>query len=66
MAEIGTYDSMNLPYSPEAEQAVLGALVMEPSCLDSIIEIIPNPDYFYIQTHKVNFIGKVSLCVSLH
>ena len=46
MAEIGTigpYDSMNLPYSPEAEQAVLGALVMEPSCLDSIIEIIPNP-----------------------
>ena len=42
MAEIGTigpYDSMNLPYSPEAEQAVLGALVMEPSCLDSIISI---------------------------
>ena len=62
MAEIGTigpYDSMNLPYSPEAEQAVLGALVMEPSCLDSIIEIIPNPDYFYIQTHKVIY-GKMT------
>ena len=62
MAEIGTigpYDSMNLPYSPEAEQAVLGALVMEPSCLDSIIEIIPNPDYVYIQTHKVIY-GKMT------
>ena len=62
MSEIGTigpYDSMNLPYSPEAEQAVLGALVMEPSCLDSIIEIIPNPDYFYIQTHKVIY-GKMT------
>ena len=56
MAEIGAigpYDSMNLPYSPEAEQAVLGAIVMEPSCIDRIIEVIPNSDYFYIQTHKV-------------
>jgi replicative DNA helicase len=56
MAELnitGTYDGMNLPYSPEAEQAVLGAIIMEPTCLDRVMGIVPSPDYFYVTTHKI-------------
>ena len=60
MADFGMTgsDALNMPYSPEAEQSVLGALIMEPSCLDRVMEIIPNPDYFYILTHKVIY-GKM-------
>ena len=48
----GTYDGMNLPYSPEAEQAVLGAVLMDSSCIDKVMGLVPSPDYFYITTHK--------------
>lgn len=54
MADFGLTgpDVINMPYSPEAEQSVLGALLMEPDCLNQVMEIIPSPDYFYILTHK--------------
>ncbi|MGN0459939.1 MAG: replicative DNA helicase [Ruminococcus sp.] len=61
MADLGVaggFDGMNLPYSPEAEQALLGAILMEPSCIDRVMGIVPSPDYFYIQTHKVIY-GKM-------
>lgn len=62
MAELnvsgGLYNGMNMPYAPEAEQAVLGAVIMEPTCIDRVMGIIPSPDYFYIQTHKVMY-GKM-------
>ena len=32
-----------LPYSPEAEQSVLGAVLLDASCLDRIAEILPRP-----------------------
>lgn len=44
------YDGMNLPYSPEAEQSVLGAILLDSSCMDRVAEILPRPDYF----HQVN------------
>ena len=56
MADLGVaggFDGMNLPYSPEAEQALLGAILMEPTCIDRVMGIVPSPDYFYIQTHKI-------------
>ncbi len=53
LSTAGTYDGMNLPYSPEAEQAVLGAVLMEPSCIDRVMGIVPGPDYFYVTTHKI-------------
>ncbi|MGN0475791.1 MAG: replicative DNA helicase [Ruminococcus sp.] len=61
MADLGVaggFDGMNLPYSPEAEQALLGAILMEPTCIDRVMGIVPSPDYFYIQTHKVIY-GKM-------
>ena len=53
MADISVtsgYDGLNLPYSPEAEQSVLGAILLDSSCFDRVAEILPRPDYF----HQVN------------
>ena len=41
------YSALNLPFSPEAEQSVLGAILLDSSCLDRVAEILPRPDYFY-------------------
>ncbi len=43
----GGYGALNLPFSPEAEQSVLGAVLLDSSCLDRVAEILPRPDYFY-------------------
>ena len=42
------YDGMNLPFSPEAEQSVLGAILLDSSCMDRVAEILPRHDYFYL------------------
>ena len=46
-AVVNPYSAMNLPFSPEAEQSVLGAVLLDSSCLDRVAEILPRPDYFY-------------------
>ena len=45
-------DGLNLPYNSEAEQAVLGAILMESEALATAMEIIPSGSYFYLSTHK--------------
>ncbi|MDP4119660.1 MAG: replicative DNA helicase [Bacillota bacterium] len=47
------YDGLKLPYSPEAEQSVLGAVLIDSSCLDRIAEILPKSDYFHIANHRL-------------
>lgn len=47
------YDGLNLPYNPEAEQSVLGAVLLEPSCLDKVMDILPSPDYFHLAKHRM-------------
>lgn len=37
----------NVPFSIEAEQSVLGAVLLESSCLDTVMEILPRAEYFY-------------------
>lgn len=37
----------SVPFSIEAEQSVLGAVLLEPSCLDTVMEILPRAEYFY-------------------
>lgn len=36
-----------MPFSAEAEQAVLGAVLLEPDCLSTVAEMLPRADYFY-------------------
>lgn len=42
-----SYSALNLPFSPEAEQSVLGAILLDSSCLDRVAQILPRPEYFY-------------------
>ena len=42
-----------LPYSLEAEQSVLGAILLDSKCLDRVAEIIPNAQYFNSANHKL-------------
>lgn len=44
-------ENMNLPYSLDAEQAVLGALLKDPSCLVTVSDMMKT-DYFYLPQHK--------------
>lgn len=47
-------DDVNMPYSLEAEQAVLGSILIDPSCITQVL-ILVKPDYFYLPQHKAIF-----------
>ena len=46
-----TFDSVNLPYSMETEQAVIGSVLINPECVSVVLSHI-KPDYFYMPQHK--------------
>ena len=45
-------DGMSLPYSAEAEQSVLGAILLDSESLADIMEILPSSEYFYLSSHR--------------
>ena len=47
-------DASRLPYSVEAEQSVLGALIIDPKTITEVAELI-KPEYFYIPQHREIF-----------
>ncbi len=44
--------AIKLQYSLEAEQSVLGSILIDSSCLNKVAEIVPTPDYFFLANHK--------------
>ncbi|WBY64881.1 MAG: Replicative DNA helicase [Thermocaproicibacter melissae] len=46
------YSGLNLPFSPEAEQSVLGAVLLDASCMERVVEILPKPEYFYLTSNQ--------------
>ncbi|MBQ8183636.1 MAG: replicative DNA helicase [Clostridia bacterium] len=46
-----TFDNINLPYSLETEQAVIGSVLINPECVSVVLSHI-KPDYFYLPQHK--------------
>ena len=42
-----------MPYSQEAEQSVLGAILLDSSYLNLVLEVLPNPDVFYVPNNKL-------------
>ncbi len=44
-----------LPNSIEAEQAVLGAIIVDPEAFTKTIEVIDKPDFFYKKAHQLIF-----------
>ena len=57
------YNGLRLPYSPEAEQAVLGAILMEPDVLPQVVELLPSAEYFYIANHRTVYSAMMRLFV---
>ncbi len=57
----GGYSGLNLPFSPEAEQSVLGAVLLDSSCMDRVAEILPRPDYFYLSTNGLIYSVMLSM-----
>lgn len=51
MAETTTYQNLNLPYSLEAEQSVLGCVLMEPETVSIAMDMLA-PDHFYLPEHQ--------------
>ena len=47
------FEGLKLPYNLKAEQAVLGAVLLDQDCLDDVVELVPNKDYFYVSNHKL-------------
>ena len=47
-----TYSSMKMPYSPDAEQAVLGAVLIDSECMARVAEILPRAELFHLEQHK--------------
>lgn len=45
--------ALSVPFSLEAEQSVLGAVLLEPGCLSEVMEILPRDDYFYAVNNKL-------------
>lgn len=54
-------DGFDLPYSAEAEQSVLGAVLLDSACLDTAMNILPTPDYFYLSNHRVIYQAMIDL-----
>jgi len=46
-------DGMAMPFSAEAEQSVLGAILLDADCLVDVMELLPSGEYFHLATHKV-------------
>ena len=44
-------DEHRLPYAPEAEQFLLGSILIDPQCLNSLTGFV-YPEHFYIPQHK--------------
>ncbi|HCA05357.1 MAG TPA: replicative DNA helicase [Ruminococcaceae bacterium] len=46
------YTPQTMPYSPEAEQAVLGAIIKDNGVFDKVLEHLRTPEYFYVGLHR--------------
>lgn len=58
--DIFSASDKTLPYSLEAEQAVLGCVLIDPSVLGRVSLLI-KPDYFYLPQHKAIFMAMLEL-----
>lgn len=45
------FDGTRLPYSVEAEQAVLGSMIIDPNCINDVALSV-RPEYFYMPQHR--------------
>ncbi len=53
-------DGLNLPFSLEAEQAVLGSILMDPACMMQV-QVIISAEHFYLPQHKAIFTAMATI-----
>jgi replicative DNA helicase len=51
------------PYSLEAEQSVLGAILLDGGTISTVIEILPNSDFFYLSAHKIIYSAMIEMFI---
>lgn len=49
------FEGLNMPYSLENEQSVLGAILLDPACMSDDVVATLRPEFFYLPQHKVIF-----------
>ena len=54
MADLSTFGLLEPPYSLEAEQSVLGSILLDPTCFTTVLEKI-KADFFYRDQNRVIF-----------
>lgn len=54
------YDGLNMPFSLEAEQSVLGSILMKPECLEQVLSIL-KPETFYLPQHRAIFASMITM-----
>ena len=54
MPDYPSLDPLQLPYSMEAEQAVLGSVLIDPACM-SLVQVLLRPEHFYLPQHQSIF-----------
>lgn len=43
---------VNMPFNMDAEQSVLGAILLDADCLSAVADILPSAEYFYAQNNR--------------
>ena len=60
MADNFDFNAASLPFNLDAEQAVLGSVLVDPNCLNSVMITI-KPDSFYLPEHRAIYSAILSL-----
>lgn len=55
-----TASGRQLPFSLEAEQALLGSILLKPKCFDSVADVVTGSD-FYLENHRQIFMAMQEL-----
>ncbi len=55
-----SFEDIKLPYSLEAEQSVLGSILIDPQCLYQVLDYL-KPQFFYLPQHREIFTTMVSM-----
>ncbi len=58
--DLTTFDGVSMPYSMEAEQAVLGAILIDPDCMTTVVEYLKS-EYFFLPNHQSIFAAMVAI-----
>lgn len=59
--QLGALFNRPTPQAPEAEAALLGAIILDPTILSDVREIVPTPGMFYSEPHAAIFEALVAL-----